>query len=94
MSPTMARAAQCVIAEVQEDFIRTGGENYIHMDEIDWYLLHEPIVLEAARSLVYAAQALRGPGVPSLKTAPHMQQVRRGQAAPLDDLVLLQPVQP
>lgn len=26
MSPTTARAAKCVIAEVQEDFIRTGGE--------------------------------------------------------------------
>jgi 4-hydroxybutyrate CoA-transferase len=38
MSPTTARAARCVIAEVQEDFIRTGGENYIHMDEIDFFV--------------------------------------------------------
>ena len=38
MSPTTARAAKCVIAEVQEDFIRTGGENYIHMDEIDYFV--------------------------------------------------------
>ena len=35
MSPTMARNAKLVIAEVQEDFIRTGGENFIHIDQID-----------------------------------------------------------
>ncbi len=38
MSPTTARAAKLVIAEVQEDFIRTGGENAIHMDEIDLFV--------------------------------------------------------
>jgi 4-hydroxybutyrate CoA-transferase len=38
MSPTMARAAKLVIAEVQEDFIRTGGENHIHMDEVDFFV--------------------------------------------------------
>jgi acyl-CoA hydrolase len=38
MSPTTARAARLVIAEVQEDFIRTGGENQIHMDEIDLFV--------------------------------------------------------
>ena len=38
MSPTTARAAKLVIAEVQEDFIRTGGENYIHMDEVDLFV--------------------------------------------------------
>jgi acyl-CoA hydrolase len=35
MSPTMARLSKLVIAEVQEDFIRTGGENFIHIDQID-----------------------------------------------------------
>ena len=38
MSPTTARAAKLVLGEVQEDFIRTGGENYIHMDEIDLFV--------------------------------------------------------
>ena len=38
MSPTAARNAKLVIAEVQEDFIRTGGENYIHMDAIDLFV--------------------------------------------------------
>jgi acyl-CoA hydrolase len=34
MSKTMAAAARVIIAEVHEDFIRTGGENYIHVSEI------------------------------------------------------------
>jgi acyl-CoA hydrolase len=38
MSPTMARGAKLVIAEVHEDFIRTGGENFIHMSEIDLFV--------------------------------------------------------
>jgi len=38
MSPTMVRSAKLVIAEVQEDFIRTGGENFVHIDEIDWFV--------------------------------------------------------
>ena len=33
MSKTMAAAARTVVAEVHEDFIRTGGENYIHVSE-------------------------------------------------------------
>ncbi len=36
MSKTMARAARTVIAEVHEDFIRTAGENFIHVSEIDY----------------------------------------------------------
>ena len=38
MSKTMAAAARTVVAEVQEDFIRTGGENYIHVSEIDYFV--------------------------------------------------------
>lgn len=34
MSKTMTAAARVVIAEVHEDYIRTGGENYIHVSEI------------------------------------------------------------
>jgi len=36
MSGTLVRGAKQVIAEVQPDFIRTYGENYIHIDQIDW----------------------------------------------------------
>lgn len=36
MSPTIVRNAALVIAEVQPDFIRTFGENYVHVGEIDW----------------------------------------------------------
>src|SRR4051794_23810060 len=35
LSVTLARNAALVIAEVHEDFIRTGGENYIRLDQID-----------------------------------------------------------
>ncbi len=38
MSPTMVRRSKLVIAEVQQDFIRTGGENFVHVDEIDWFV--------------------------------------------------------
>lgn len=34
MSKTMAAAARVVIAEVHEDYIRTAGENYIHVSEV------------------------------------------------------------
>jgi acyl-CoA hydrolase len=36
MSGTGVRHAKCVIAEVHEDFIRTYGENYVHVDALDW----------------------------------------------------------
>jgi len=38
MSPGLVRNAKVVVAEVQEDFIRTGGENRVHVDEIDWFV--------------------------------------------------------
>lgn len=34
-SGTLCRTAKSVIAEVHEGFIRTGGENYVHVDDID-----------------------------------------------------------
>ncbi len=43
MSRTATNAAKRVIAEVREDFIRTFGENYIHLDEID-------LIVEADRT--------------------------------------------
>jgi 4-hydroxybutyrate CoA-transferase len=38
MSPQMARQAKRVIAEVQPDFIRTYGANYVHLDQIDAFV--------------------------------------------------------
>jgi acyl-CoA hydrolase len=38
MSPVMVEGAKLVIAEVQENFIRTGGENFVHIDQIDWFV--------------------------------------------------------
>ncbi len=34
-SPTYCRRSKMVIAEVHENFIRTGGENYVHISQID-----------------------------------------------------------
>jgi 4-hydroxybutyrate CoA-transferase len=34
-SPTLVRAAGTVIGEVHEDFIRTGGQNSVHVSQID-----------------------------------------------------------
>ncbi len=38
LSPGCVRGAKLVVAEVQEDFIRTGGENFVHLNEIDWFV--------------------------------------------------------
>jgi 4-hydroxybutyrate CoA-transferase len=35
LSGTMCRNAKLVIAEVHENFIRTYGENYVHLDDLD-----------------------------------------------------------
>jgi len=37
MSRRLAQMATTVIAEVHESFIRTGGENYIHMSDVDYF---------------------------------------------------------
>ena len=42
MSPTCVDGASLVIAEVQEDFIRTGGENHVHMNQIDFFVEGQP----------------------------------------------------
>ena len=34
-SPTFCRTAATVIGEVHENFIRTGGENYVHVSQLD-----------------------------------------------------------
>jgi len=34
-SPTYCRQSKMVIAEVHENFIRTGGQNYVHISQID-----------------------------------------------------------
>jgi 4-hydroxybutyrate CoA-transferase len=46
MSKTMAAAAHVVIGEVHESFVRTGGENFIHVSEITHFV--EPAALQAA----------------------------------------------
>ncbi len=38
LSRTVAKKAKRVIAEVHPHFIRTGGENYIHVEEIDLFV--------------------------------------------------------
>jgi acyl-CoA hydrolase len=35
LSGTLTRNAKLVIAEIHEDFIRTGGENFVHIDMLD-----------------------------------------------------------
>lgn len=46
MSKTMAAHARVVIGEVHENFVRTGGENYIHVSEISHFV--EPTAPPAA----------------------------------------------
>ena len=44
LSRTVAAKAGRVIAEVHDDFIRTGGENFIHVDEIDLMVESQAVV--------------------------------------------------
>src|SRR5262245_18170371 len=46
MSKSMVASARAVIGEVHENFIRTGGENYIHVSEITHFV--EPTAPPAA----------------------------------------------
>jgi 4-hydroxybutyrate CoA-transferase len=39
---TESRNARCVLAEVNKNLIRTYGENYIHVSEIDYFVEHTP----------------------------------------------------
>ena len=36
------RAAKLVLAEVSPDLIRTYGDNYVHVSEIDYFVPHTP----------------------------------------------------
>lgn len=40
-SNLLVRGAKAVIAEVHPEFIRTGGDNFVHVDEIDWFVESE-----------------------------------------------------
>ena len=42
LSKAVARRAKRIIAEVRPDFIRTFGDNYIHVDEIDLFVEADP----------------------------------------------------
>ncbi len=37
-SPSLCRGARSVIAEVREDYIRTGGTNFVHVSQIDYFV--------------------------------------------------------
>jgi hypothetical protein len=37
------RGAKTVIAEVHPEFIRTGGDNFVHVDEIDFFVEAEEV---------------------------------------------------
>lgn len=41
-SPTMISGARTVIGEVHEDFIRTGGRNFVHVSQIDLFAEAQP----------------------------------------------------
>jgi 4-hydroxybutyrate CoA-transferase len=47
-SNLLARDAKTVIAEVHPEFIRTGGDNFVHVDEIDWFVEAEATASENA----------------------------------------------
>jgi acyl-CoA hydrolase len=41
LSPALVRGAKCVVAEVHPEFIRTGGDNFVHASEIDFFVAAE-----------------------------------------------------
>jgi 4-hydroxybutyrate CoA-transferase len=42
-SNLLCRGAKQVIAEVHPEFIRTGGDNFVHVGEIDWFVEAEDV---------------------------------------------------
>jgi 4-hydroxybutyrate CoA-transferase len=42
-SNLLCRSAKCVVAEVHPEFIRTGGDNFVHESEIDWFVAAEDV---------------------------------------------------
>lgn len=42
LSPTVSKKAKVIIAEVHPEFIRTGGENFIHVDQINHFVEVKP----------------------------------------------------
>ncbi len=51
------KRARTVLAEVDENQIRTGGTNYIHVSEIDGFVEHTPPLLTAERHEELLSQA-------------------------------------
>lgn len=41
LSPALVRGAGCVVGEVHPEFIRTGGDNFVHVSEIDFFVAAE-----------------------------------------------------
>ena len=56
MNPTFAEHSKTIIAEVDEDAIRTGGANRIHVDRIDRLVDPDPEVRTKVRSAMARAQ--------------------------------------
>jgi acyl-CoA hydrolase len=52
-SNVLVRGAKTVIAEVHPEFIRTGGDNFVHVDELDWLVEAEEV-----------ASSVQPPGAP------------------------------
>ncbi|MGO9603694.1 MAG: acetyl-CoA hydrolase/transferase family protein [Candidatus Binataceae bacterium] len=48
MSKLLARNADLVIAEIDPNFIRVGGDNQIHISEVDWFVERKLVLPEIA----------------------------------------------
>lgn len=55
-SKSQAMRAKVVIAEIDPDLIRTGGNNYIHIDDVD-YLVEKQVIVEQTRMMVGQGEA-------------------------------------
>ncbi|HWK29572.1 MAG TPA: acetyl-CoA hydrolase/transferase C-terminal domain-containing protein [Solirubrobacter sp.] len=57
----MAKVAKTVVAEVTENLIRTHGENYIHVSEIDYFVDHVPTGRTPGQSGTLAGRPVKAP---------------------------------
>jgi 4-hydroxybutyrate CoA-transferase len=65
------RAAKIVLAEVNENFIRTYGDNFIHVSEIDYFVMHTPTGRTPGASDILGRKT-RGPGDVERTIAQHV----------------------
>jgi len=64
-----AKRAKKVLAEVNRKLIRTGGDNFIHVSEIDYFVEHDTDVVEVSGKGAPIPNSIRSKPLPGISKA-------------------------